>query len=121
MKACSSDVRAALNELVLAAQDYADIEENAYDVTQLVPARSRVRSAAAKAKAVIEQIGTDATRYSWLRDNAGAWEVSRDPGIWTRVETGEKFSPKVYFTAYGTSYGGLTLDEAVDTAKGKKP
>lgn len=58
----------------------------------------------------------DAERYRWLRDNAGAWEVSRDVGEWTRTETGEKFKPRVYFTAYSTGYGGLTIDEAIDAA-----
>ena len=58
----------------------------------------------------------DAERYRWLRDNAGAWEVSRDPSEWTRVESGEKFRPGVYFTAYSTGYGGRCLDDAIDAA-----
>ena len=58
----------------------------------------------------------DAERHRWLRDNAGAWEVSRDVGEWTRTETGEKFKPRVYFSAYSTGYGGLTFDEAIDAA-----
>ena len=64
----------------------------------------------------MEMLRRDADRYRWLRDNAGAWEVSRDVGEWTRAETGEKFKPRVYFTAYSTAYGGRTLDEAIDAA-----
>lgn len=58
----------------------------------------------------------DAERYRWLRKNAGAWEVSRDTGEWTKCETGEKFKPRVYFTAFGTGYGGMFLDDAIDAA-----
>ena len=74
---------------------------------------------AEKRKALVEHLtalNKDAERYRWLRDNAGAWEVSRDVGEWTRAETGEKFKPRVYFTAYSTAYGGRTLDEAIDAA-----
>ena len=63
-----------------------------------------------------EAVLKDAERYRWLRDNAGAWEVSRDPSEWTRVESGEKFRPGVYFTAYSTGYGGRCLDDAIDAA-----
>lgn len=66
-------------------------------------------------KALRETIA-DAERYRWLRDNAGAWEVSRDPGEWTKCDTGEKYKPRVYFSAYGTGYGGMKLDEAIDAA-----
>lgn len=58
----------------------------------------------------------DAERYRWLRDNAGAWEVSRAPGEWTKCDTGEKYRPCVYFSAYGTGYGGMLLDDAIDAA-----
>ena len=68
------------------------------------------------AVATRDALRKDAERYRWLRDNAGAWEVSRDVGEWTRAETGEKFKPRVYFTAYSTAYGGRTLDEAIDAA-----
>ena len=64
----------------------------------------------------LEVLDKDSERYRWLRDNAGAWEVSRDVVEWTRAETGEKFKPRVYFTAYSTAYGGRTLDEAIDAA-----
>lgn len=117
---------AAVAELIEAASDYADVEENAYDCTQRIPARNRIRDAiarvggAAELEAALHQSGEserrDAARYRWLRDNAGAWEVSRDVGEWTRTETGEKFKPRVYFTAYSTGYGGLTIDEAIDAA-----
>ena len=36
--------KADLEELLSAATDYADVEENAYDATQRVPARQRLRS-----------------------------------------------------------------------------
>lgn len=71
---------------------------------------------AQKPAAVDEATRRDAERYRWLRKNAGAWEVSRDPGEWTRCETGEKFKPHVYFTAFGTGYGGMFLDDAIDAA-----
>ena len=58
----------------------------------------------------------DAARYRWLRKNAGAWEVSRDCGEWTSCETGEKFKPRVFFTAFGTGYCGMRLDDAIDAA-----
>lgn len=57
----------------------------------------------------------EAELYRWLRDNAGSWEVSRDPGVWT-ARNGEKYFPRVYFSANGTSYAGLSLDEAVRAA-----
>lgn len=66
--------------------------------------------------AVDEATRRDAERYRWLRDNAGAWEVSRDPGEWTKCDTGEKYKPRVYFTAFGTGYGGMFLDDAIDAA-----
>lgn len=59
----------------------------------------------------------DAERYRWLRENAGAWEVSKDAAEWTKCETGEKFRPRVYFTAFSTGYGGMPLDDALDTAR----
>lgn len=58
----------------------------------------------------------NAERYRWLRKNAGAWEVSRDCGEWENCETGEKFKPRVYFTAFSTGYGGMRLDDAIDAA-----
>ncbi len=69
-----------------------------------------------KPAAVDEATRRDAERYRWLRDNAGAWEVSRDPGEWTKCDTGEKYRPRVYFTAFGTGYGGMFLDAAIDAA-----
>ena len=75
-----------------------------------------VRRLLREAATAITKQQQDAERYRWLRDNAGAWEVSRDVGEWTRAETGEKFKPRVYFTAYSTAYGGRTLDEAIDAA-----
>ena len=63
----------------------------------------------------------DSERYRWLRDHAGAWEVGRDIGTWTRADTGEEFRPRVHFTAHSTSYGGRTLDEAVDEAMKDTP
>lgn len=65
----------------------------------------------------IDKLRKDAERYRWLRENAGAWEVSRDCGEWTRCETGEKFKPRVYFTAFGSVYGGMCLDDAIDAAQ----
>ena len=59
----------------------------------------------------------DAERYRWLRENAGAWEVSKDAAEWTKCETGEKFRPRVYFTAFSTGYGGMLLDDAIDAAR----
>lgn len=67
------------------------------------------------AKYIAAKSAADAERYRWLRDNAGAWEVCRDTGEWTR-QSGEKYRPRVYFSAYSRAYGGLTLDEAVDAA-----
>ena len=75
-----------------------------------------VRRLLREAAAAITKQQQDAERYRWLRDNAGAWEVSRDPSEWTRVESGEKFRPGVYFTAYSTGYGGRCLDDAIDAA-----
>lgn len=69
-----------------------------------------------EAAAALEAAREDAERYRWLRDNAGAWEVSRDPGEWTKCDTGEKYKPRVYFTAFGTGYGGMFLDDAIDAA-----
>ena len=40
--------RAAVAELIEAARDYADVEENAYDCTQRIPARNRLRAALAR-------------------------------------------------------------------------
>lgn len=69
-----------------------------------------------KPAAVDEATRRDAERYRWLRDNAGAWEVSRDQSEWTKCGTGEKYRPRVYFTAFGTGYGGMRLDDAIDAA-----
>lgn len=66
--------------------------------------------------AVDEATRRDAERYRWLRDNAGAWEVSRDQSEWTKYGTGEKYRPRVYFTAFSTGYGGMFLDAAIDAA-----
>ena len=41
------EARAAIAELIRAADDYADVEENAYDLTQTIPARRRLRDALA--------------------------------------------------------------------------
>ena len=43
------EARDAVAELISAARDYADVEENAYDSTQVIAARKRLRSAIAKA------------------------------------------------------------------------
>lgn len=80
------------------------------------PARNNPYTITQQPAAVDEATRRDAERYRWLRDNAGAWEASRDPGEWTRCETGEKFKPRVYFTAFGTGYGGMFLDDAIDAA-----
>ncbi len=64
----------------------------------------------------IARLRRDAERYRWLRENAGAWEVSKDTAEWTKCETGEKFKPRVYFTAFSTGYGGMFLDDAIDAA-----
>ncbi len=69
-----------------------------------------------KPAAMDEAIRRDAERYRWLRDNAGAWEVSRDQSEWTKCGTGEKYRPRVYFTAFSTGYGGMFLDDAIDAA-----
>lgn len=39
-----------VEELISAARDYADVEENAYDITQTVAARNRLRAALARVK-----------------------------------------------------------------------
>ena len=77
----------------------------------------QVNGAVANAlQAEVEALRADAKRYRWLRENAGAWEVSRDCGEWKNCETGEKFKPRVYFTAFSTGYGGMRLDDAIDAA-----
>ena len=68
-------------------------------------------------RVVDDAMREDAERYRWLRDNAGAWEVSRDLGEWMKCDTGEKYRPCVYFSAYGTGYGGMFLDDAIDAAR----
>ena len=42
------EAREAVAELISAARDYADVEENAYDCTQRIPARNRLRAALAR-------------------------------------------------------------------------
>ena len=44
-----AEAREAVTELISAARDYADVEENAYDNTQIIAARKRLRDAIAKA------------------------------------------------------------------------
>lgn len=44
-----AEAREVVAELISAARDYADVEENAYDNTQIVAARTRLRAAIAKA------------------------------------------------------------------------
>lgn len=43
-----AEARVAVAELISAARDYADVEENAYDSTQTIPARNRLRAALAR-------------------------------------------------------------------------
>ena len=98
----------------LPAIDYAVLQE--FATANRVDYNALCTSVRAALRQSGEAERRDAERYRWLRDNAGAWEVSRDVGEWTRTETGEKFKPRVYFTAYSTGYGGLTIDEAIDAA-----
>lgn len=42
------EARAAVAELIRAADDYADVIENAYDITQTAPAKARLRAALAR-------------------------------------------------------------------------
>ena len=44
--------RDAVAELIEAARDYADVEANAYDITQRIPAATRLRAAIARVKGV---------------------------------------------------------------------
>lgn len=44
--------RDAVAELIEAARDYADVEANAYDITQRIPAATRLRAAIARAQGV---------------------------------------------------------------------
>lgn len=45
-----AEARELVEELISAARDYADVEENAYDITQTVAARNRLRAALARVK-----------------------------------------------------------------------
>ena len=42
--------RDAVAELIEAARDYADVEANAYDITQRIPAATRLRAAIARVR-----------------------------------------------------------------------
>lgn len=44
-----AEAREIVAELISASRDYADVEENAYDRTQVIAARKRLRDAIAKA------------------------------------------------------------------------
>lgn len=45
-----AEARGLVEELISAASDFADVEENAYDITQTVAARNRLRAAIARIK-----------------------------------------------------------------------
>ncbi|MBO3002272.1 hypothetical protein J5H43_01930 [Stenotrophomonas maltophilia] len=45
-----AEARGLVEELICAASDFADVEENAYDITQTVAARNRLRAAIARVK-----------------------------------------------------------------------
>lgn len=45
-----NDASDAVGELIEAARDYADVEANAYDITQRIPAATRLRAALARVR-----------------------------------------------------------------------
>lgn len=45
-----AEAREVVAELISAARDYADVEENAYDSTQIIAARNRLRAALSRVR-----------------------------------------------------------------------